>query len=87
MKTETLSYLKQNAASLDLDEPMCITQHGKPTYVIESFEANQRRNQAIAMLKMINMGESDLREGRTSTSEELKSSLAERRKKALANRG
>ena len=65
MRTETISYLKQNAATLDVEEPLVITQKGKPTYVVESYAAHERREQAIALLKLLNLGEKSREEGRS----------------------
>lgn len=75
MKTETISYLKQNAASLELNEPMVITQNGRPAYVIESFEAHQRREQAIALLKLVSLGERSRNHEKTQSVEDVIDSL------------
>ncbi len=72
MRTETISYLKQNAATLDVEEPLVITQKGKPTYVVESYAAHERREQAIALLKLLSLGEKSREEGKTMTAEEFK---------------
>lgn len=70
MRTETISYLKQNAATLDVEEPLVITQNGKPTYVVESYAAHERREQAIALLKLLSLGERSREAGMTMSAEE-----------------
>lgn len=55
---------KQNAANLDLEEPIVITQNGKPVYRIESEYQAQKRDEAIALLKMMNLAERDIRSER-----------------------
>ncbi|ENY9823172.1 type II toxin-antitoxin system Phd/YefM family antitoxin [Escherichia coli] len=64
MKIETISYIKKNAASLDLAEPILVTQNGVPAYVIESYEQQQERKNAIALLKLLTISENDKSEGR-----------------------
>lgn len=59
---QSIRFLKQNAADLPLDEPMIITQHGKPKYVIESYEEKVRRDEALALLKFIALGEKTIEE-------------------------
>ncbi|WP_280550594.1 MULTISPECIES: type II toxin-antitoxin system Phd/YefM family antitoxin [unclassified Halomonas] len=77
MRTETISYLKQNAATLDVQEPLVITQKGKPTYVVESYAAHERREQAIALLKLLSLGEKSREEGKTMSTEEFMARLEE----------
>lgn len=77
---ETVSFLKKNAADLPLSEPLTITQNGKPAYVVTSYEEHERREQVIAMMKMISFAESDIKQGRISSMESLKERLAARKK-------
>ena len=76
---ETVSFLKKNAADLPLSEPLTITQNGKPSYVVISYEEYVRQEQAIAMMKMLSFAESDIKQGRTSTMESFKERLAARK--------
>lgn len=75
MRVETISYVKKNAASLDLAEPILVTQNGAPAYVIESYEAQQEREQAIALLKLMTLSEQDKAEGKVLSKEQLLASV------------
>ena len=79
MNIETISFLKKNAASLPLDEPMIITQNGVPAYVIESVADRNRRDEAIALLKLISFAKSDQQHGRTVSSSTFRERLAARK--------
>ena len=78
MRVETISYLKQNAASLELDEPLVITQSGKPVFRIESEEKAQLRDEGIALLKLMNFAERDIKSGKVMDATEAKNKLRER---------
>ncbi|BEO34140.1 Phd_YefM [Serratia marcescens] len=75
MKVETISYVKKNAATLDLSEPILVTQNGVPAYVIESYEQQQERENAIALLKLLTLSEKDKAEGRVFSKEQLLNGL------------
>ncbi|GIU08460.1 type II toxin-antitoxin system Phd/YefM family antitoxin [Shewanella morhuae] len=79
MNIETISFLKKNAASLTLDEPMIITQNGVPAYVIESVADRNQRDEAIALLKLVSFAKSDQQNGRTMSSSAFKERLAGRK--------
>ncbi|MDH4569989.1 type II toxin-antitoxin system Phd/YefM family antitoxin [Pseudomonas sp. BN414] len=78
MRIQTISYLKQHAATLDLDEPLCITQNGLPTMVVQSYEQYQQTHEAIALVKLLSMGDKDIESGRLCSSDELLQKLASR---------
>ncbi len=78
MRVETISYLKQHAASLDVEEPIVITQSGKPVYRIESEQAARLKDEGIALLKLMNLAERDIRAGNTLSPEAAKELLRSR---------
>ncbi|MRT59038.1 type II toxin-antitoxin system Phd/YefM family antitoxin [Enterobacteriaceae bacterium RIT693] len=75
MKVETISFIKKNAASLNLSEPILVTQNGVPAYVIESYDQAQERENAIALLKLLTLSEKDKTEGKLLSREQLLDSL------------
>lgn len=76
MQIKTISYIKQNAASLDVEEPIVVTQGGNPVYRIESEQSARQRDEAIAMLKLMNLAERDVRNGQLLCADEMKNKLA-----------
>ena len=65
MPIETISYLKQNAADLCVEEPLVITQNGKPKYVVEDYAQHQFKNEALAMIKLVTLSENEISNGDT----------------------
>tara|TARA_R110001592_G_scaffold62252_1_gene190359 strand:+ start:2069 stop:2338 length:270 start_codon:yes stop_codon:yes gene_type:complete len=57
MHIETVTFLKENANKLNVDEPLVVTQNGKAKYVIQSFEDYQYHQESIALLKLVNLAE------------------------------
>jgi hypothetical protein len=79
MRVETISYLKKNAANLPLDEPMTITQNGTPSYVIESYAERKRRDDAVALMKLLSFSVEDSKQNRVMSSGAFKEGLANRK--------
>ncbi|ASG55196.1 type II toxin-antitoxin system Phd/YefM family antitoxin [Salmonella bongori] len=71
MRVETISFVKKNAASLELSEPILVTQNGVPAYVIESYAQQQERENAIALLKLLTLSEQDKTNGNVYSKEQL----------------
>ncbi|UTZ44536.1 type II toxin-antitoxin system Phd/YefM family antitoxin [Vibrio campbellii] len=80
MNTETISFLKKNAANLPLEEPLVITQNGIPAYVVESYQDRHRRDEAIALLKLISFSKQDVQKERVSSVGDFKDRLAVRKR-------
>ncbi len=48
-------------------QAVVLTQNGRGSAVVQSFENFQRQQQSLAMLKLMTQGEADIQAGRTST--------------------
>lgn len=89
MATQSVSYVKAHLAEVidtvrTSHDPLVITQNGANTAVIVDHESYQRTRQALAMLKLIAMGESDVAKGRTLPQAEVFMSLKQRLQARIA---
>ena len=60
MKTETITYLKEHANTLELREELLITKNGKPAFVVQSYQDYQFQQDTLALLKMLKLSEKSL---------------------------
>ena len=83
MRTETITYLKKHAADLPVeDNPLTITQNGTPAYVIESAREYEKRQETIALLKLLALSAQDKQQGRVSSDDAFTAHI-QRRKNAM----
>ncbi len=82
----SISYLKSHAAQIS-DEvaatgaPVIITQNGEAAMVIEGVRQYQEKQELIALLKLLALGEKDRLAGQGLSVEQSRAQLAERRQK------
>ena len=53
MRTETLSYVKEHANHLVIDNPLLITQKGKARFVLQNVEDYEFQQESLALLKLL----------------------------------
>ena len=78
-----VTYLKSRAADLlkqinDTRRPVIITQNGEPRAVLQDPESFENMRNAIGILKLLSLGEEDIRAGNTVNQEEVFSELEKR---------
>ena len=83
-----ITYLKSRAADLlkqinETHRPVIITQNGEPKAVLQDPESYENMRNAIGILKMISLGEEDLRAGRVKTQKEVFDAVEKRVKDKL----
>jgi len=71
-----VTYLKSKAADLlnqinETHRPVIITQNGEPRAVLQDPESFENMRNAIGLLKLLSQGESDLRNGKVKSQEEV----------------
>ena len=69
-RIKPISYLKANAAKVvrglaESGEPMIITQNGEATAVIQDITSYEQTQETLAMLKILALGEQQVKEGKT----------------------
>lgn len=80
----SISYLKSHAAQISEEvaatgAPFIITQNGEASMVIESVQRFQEKEDLIALLKLLALGEKDRQAGQGLTLQESRAQLAQRR--------
>ncbi len=71
-----ITYLKSKAADLlnqinDTRRPVIITQHGEPRAVLQDPKSYENMRNAIGILKVLSQGESDIKNGKVKSQEEV----------------
>ncbi len=74
-RIKPISYLKANAAEViaklaEHQQPMIITVNGEAKAVLQDIDSYEEMQEAIAMLRIVQMGQKDIREGRVVPLEE-----------------
>ena len=71
-----VTYLKSRASSLlkqinETHRPVVITQNGEPRAVLQDPESYENMRNAIGLLKLISLGEEDVKDGKSKSQEEV----------------
>jgi prevent-host-death family protein len=89
--TQSVSFVKAHLAEVIQEvnashQAVVVTQNGASTAVIQDHESYRRTRDALMMLKLVAMGESDVAKGRTVPQAQVFRSLKERLKARLAKK-
>ena len=81
-----ITYLKSRAADLlkqinETHRPVIITQNGEPKAVLQDPESYENMRNALGILKLISIGEEEIKNGNVETQEEVFESLEKMLKK------
>ena len=73
---KSVTYLKSRASDLlkqinETHQPVVITQNGEPRAVLQDPESYENMRNAIGLLKLISLGEEDIKGGKSKSQEEV----------------
>ena len=82
-----VTYLKSRAADLlkqinETHRPVVITQNGEPRAVLQDPESYENMRNAIGLLKLISLGEEDIKNGESKSQEEIFATIENTLKKS-----
>jgi len=71
-----VTYLKSNTADLleqinETHRPVIITQNGEPRAVLQDPQSYENMRKALGMLKLISLGEEDIKKGKATSQEKV----------------
>jgi prevent-host-death family protein len=74
-RIKPISYLKANAAEVidklaEHQQPMIITVNGEAKAVLQDIDSYEQMQESIALMRIVQMGQKDIREGKVVTLEE-----------------
>lgn len=77
---KSITYLKSRAADMlkqvnETHRPIVITQNGEPRAVLQDPESYENMRNAIGILKLVSLGEEDIRDGKSKRQNEVFSDL------------
>lgn len=73
----TVSAFKKKLASMDVTEPVVVTQNGEPLYVVQDPVQFTMQQEQMALLRLLSFAEKDIEAGRTVSSVSLRKGLRE----------
>ncbi|MCH8537893.1 MAG: type II toxin-antitoxin system Phd/YefM family antitoxin [Alkalimonas sp.] len=71
----TVSAFKKALSSMDVSEPVYVTQNGEPLYVVQDPIQYEMQQEQMALLRLLCMAEKDIKAKRTLSSDDLKAGL------------
>ncbi len=71
----TVSAFKKELASMDVSDPVIVTQNGEPLYVVQDPAQFEMQQEQIALLRLLSLAEKEVQAGRTVSSSDLKANL------------
>ncbi|EHD20930.1 MULTISPECIES: type II toxin-antitoxin system Phd/YefM family antitoxin [Brenneria] len=71
LRITTVSAFKKELASMDVSEPVMVTQNGEPLYVVQDPRQFEMQQEQMALMRLLSFAEKDVKAGRTVSSADL----------------
>jgi PHD/YefM family antitoxin component YafN of YafNO toxin-antitoxin module len=84
-RVTSVSDFKRNLASMNVEEPVLVTQNGDPLYVVQDPVQYQVQQEQMALLKLLAVAEKDCRADRLSSTEQLLTVLHQQAERLSSN--